>query len=57
MKNLKGLKGAKILSKKEQKSILGGFGCPTGGSCPPGTFCCTKGEFEGLCRPVGTSCL
>lgn len=57
MKELKDIKGVKTLSKKEQKSISGGFGCLTGSSCPTGTRCCTKGEFAGLCRPIGTSCL
>ncbi len=57
MKKLYELTGVRMLSKDQQKSIVGGYGCPVGGSCPPGTRCCTKGEFAGLCRPNGTSCL
>ena len=41
MKNLKNLKGAKLLSKNEQQSIKGGKRlCP----CPPGQVC-----INGVC--------
>ncbi|RPH33144.1 MAG: hypothetical protein EHM93_06325 [Bacteroidales bacterium] len=59
MKNLKELKGVKVLNKKEQKSILGGLACVTNGGdpeCPGGTFCCHEGNWEGMCREEGTSC-
>jgi len=40
MKDLKKLKGAKILSKKEQISIKGGkIYCGDGKPCPVGTIC------------------
>ncbi|NOU17156.1 MAG: hypothetical protein HOO91_06315 [Bacteroidales bacterium] len=53
MKNLKELKGVKLLSKTEQKSIVGGYACRYPNySCPTGSFCC-----NGLCRPNGSSCL
>ncbi|NOU18947.1 MAG: hypothetical protein HOO91_15435 [Bacteroidales bacterium] len=57
MKELKELKGVKLLTKKEQKSVVGGLGC-IGSTCPPGSFCCTKKtqEFYGVCRQYGQSC-
>ncbi len=40
MKNLKELKGAKVLSKNEQKAIKGGvFACGWGHQCPTGWTC------------------
>jgi hypothetical protein len=47
MKNLKNLRGVKVLTKSEQKSITGGWVPPPGESCPVG-FC----QFyeEGPCR-------
>lgn len=46
MKNLKGLKDVKVLSKMEQKTIAGGLACNTteNDSCPSG-ICC-----NGRCR-------
>ncbi len=57
MKNLKVLQGVKLLTKKEQKSVVGGLGC-IGGTCPPGSFCCTKktSDFYGICRVSGQVC-
>lgn len=55
MKNLKELKGVKVLNKNEQKAIKGGVAacgdghqCPIGWSCPvdyhtPGTYSCRRG--------------
>lgn len=54
MKNLKELKGAKLLSKAEQKAITGGLACRTEDEwCPPGSYCCMP---RGLCRPNGKAC-
>lgn len=51
MKNLKELKGVKLLSKVEQKAIAGGYACRYPNDwCPPGSVCC-----GGLCRK-GSSC-
>ncbi|NVO10128.1 MAG: hypothetical protein HXX16_09225 [Bacteroidales bacterium] len=50
MKNLKELKGVKLLSKAEQKVITGGLACRPDGGCPTGTHCCYGGLFDGLCR-------
>jgi len=48
MKDLKKMKGVKILSKKEQKAIKGGYACREPEMwCPPGSIC-----VDGLCRPV-----
>lgn len=56
MKNLKELKGTKVLSKNEQKAIKGGvyacgngYQCPRGWTCPVdyhtlGNYMCTRGE-------------
>jgi len=58
MKNLKELKGAKVLSKNEQKAIKGGvtacgsgYKCPIGWHCPvpyysPGNFMCVRNGGE-----------
>ena len=47
MKSLKQLKGAKLLSKMEQKAVKGGFACVEPEMwCPSGTCC-----VNGLCRP------
>lgn len=54
MSKLLNLKGAKVLSKTEQKVINGGLVCvhPTY-SCPPGTYCDFDWHSsEGLCRPL-----
>jgi len=59
MKNLKELEGVKLLSKNEQKSILGGLGCDTIEQCPSDTFCCWGSYANGnggLCRPIGYPC-
>lgn len=43
MKNLKELKGAKVLSKNEQKAIKGGLmACDSVHLCPKG-YCCVNG--------------
>ena len=42
MKDLQNLAGTKILSKKEQQSIKGGYSpsfCAEGGICPAGGYC------------------
>lgn len=52
MKELKNLKGAKTLSKSEQKVIKGGYevcGHPNGTACHEG-FCCIRGA----CLPIGS---
>jgi len=57
MKDLKGLNGVKILTKNEQKQILGGLACRHGDNwCPPGSYCCLKEEFYLLCRVNGQIC-
>jgi hypothetical protein len=57
MKELKELQGVKLLSKKEQRAVVGGLGC-IGGTCPPGSYCCTKktSDFYGICRVNGQVC-
>ena len=50
MKNLKELKGVKVLNKNEQKSISGGIP-----QCLPGYVWCAfmrKCVKEGLCEPL-----
>jgi hypothetical protein len=56
MKDLKNLKGAKILSKVEQKSINGGVHifpnlCMNDGDCEPGQICFDydSGNGSGVC--------
>jgi len=39
MKTLKELKGVKVLSKPEQKSITGGRACDATHPCPVGSCC------------------
>ena len=52
MKNLKNLKGAKMLSKMEQITIKGGLAChPIDYSCPGNEICC-----HNLCRPDWWMC-
>jgi len=41
MKNLKDLKGVNVLSKTEQKAIVGGLACDSVHLCPTG-YCCIK---------------
>ena len=56
MKELKELKGAKILSKNEQKAITGGYACYGGSSCPPGSYCCNPLPDVYICRKNGSAC-
>ena len=59
MKDLRNLKGAKLLSKTEQQAISGGrIACGRyGGVCPPGmccmnnTYCGVPNEGDDLCYP------
>ena len=53
MKNLKELKGVKMLSKKEQKAVTGGRGCWIGDmTCPPNSYCYIFNEYgDGRCVP------
>lgn len=52
MKDFKNLKGAKKLSKMEQKAIKGGYACREPEMwCPPGSHCCGN-----LCRPDWWTC-
>ena len=52
MKDLKKIKGAKILSKNEQKSIKGGIApvivCDDNNPCPIG-YLCLMGAWSGIC--------
>ena len=49
MKNLKNLKGAKMLSKNEQQSIKGGtIICSSADDCPPNNLCLMGPEY-GIC--------
>ncbi|MBF4492189.1 hypothetical protein IRZ83_07615 [Flavobacterium sp. JLP] len=54
MKNLKNLKGVKVLTKKQQKAISGGWVPGPGESCPNG-FC----QFveNGPCRRESDLCI
>ena len=55
MKDLKNLKGAKMLSKMEQKVIKGGFPCVGPDLwCPSGSYCCEP--MENICRPDFFTC-
>ncbi len=57
MKELKELKGVKLLTKNEQKQIIGGLACRVSDNwCPTGSHCCTSGDWEGLCRLNSQSC-
>jgi len=54
MKNLKELKGVKILNKSEQKAITGGYACiHPNHTCPPGSYCCLKVD---RCTLIGDAC-
>jgi hypothetical protein len=50
MKNLKNLKGAKMISKSEQQSIKGGFTiyCYFNQPCPDGYLCMWSADY-GTC--------
>lgn len=56
MKELKELKGAKILSKNEQKAITGGLACIGGTGCPTGSYCCHPEPDIYICRKNGSAC-
>jgi hypothetical protein len=56
MKELKELKGVKLLTKKEQKSVVGGYACINGTTCPPNSYCCYGDELYKLCRRIGDPC-
>lgn len=47
MRILKKVNGLKMLSKKEQKAVNGGYACVDGYRCPPGSYC-----VRGLCRSI-----
>jgi len=54
MKELNEVKGVKLLTKSEQKQIVGGLACETGTNwCPDGSYCCLR---LGRCKPDGQSC-
>lgn len=51
MENLKNIKGAKALSQKEQKTLLGGIveeECLNDHDCPPG-YSCVDGGNTNIC--------
>jgi len=56
MKNLKELKGVKLLSKNEQKAITGGYACVDNVWCPPGSYCCNPDPDVYICRLEGKAC-
>ena len=45
--NVKKMNGLKMLSKKEQKAVNGGYACVDGYRCLPGSYC-----VRGLCRSI-----
>lgn len=54
MKDLKNFKGAKMLSKNDQRSIKGGvIQCDKfGHDCRPGFYCDWYNAYYGLCEPI-----
>ncbi len=52
MKNLKKIKAAKQLSKKQQKSLKGGRPACINGKCPPGYMCIRGTCWEGFDEPL-----
>lgn len=55
MKKLKNLKGVAILSKNEQKSLIGGGG-PVACYCPDGTFASLDMAGEGCGGIIDHNC-
>jgi hypothetical protein len=41
LKMMSNIAGARQLSKNEQKNVMGGACCKTGGCCDPAAECCT----------------
>lgn len=50
MSNLINLKGAKVLTKKEQQSINGGLACHINMPCPGDLYCDYRWGDGGLCQ-------
>ena len=54
MKDLKNLKGAKLISKHDQRLVKGGvlYYCDIyGHDCPPNYYCDWQDSERGVCRP------
>lgn len=48
MKELKNLKGAKMICKTEQRAIKGGIFYACTHACPPESNCCTSNDICGV---------
>jgi hypothetical protein len=51
MKELKNVKGAKMISKTEQMNIKGGMLYPCSHPCPPNSDCCDSNDRCGVLAP------
>ena len=56
MKNLKDLKGVEVLSKNEQKNLMGGGPGIEACYCPDGTFAGIATEGEGCGGVIDQNC-